>query len=950
MAYRRPAIEVIQQFQQAAAALALPSLPAVVAGPGFQIVDDVNAGIYDASEAGVQSYPYVGLTTGAIVDLTATPESEAEANAHKAVGVKLQNAYLAKVNTNLDGALLAPNVFQDQSAGAFASFDPDADGAPTFYVEVISGGAGFNSADAGRKLVIGKTDDNNLVVAANWQSTTPVADVEYRILEFRDEEEVPEDEFVARGISKTASAVTISPGLESNDDLPVIEADILLSWRALRPDLAGSLNAFTSLDSLEAVFGVGSVVPSNVGAYAVNLALQNTTTEIAFTGLGGDFFSNEEQAWQDAFEFLEGEDVYGVAVLSHLPAVHQQADSHVENMSQSSVGRERVAFINRTLVEIEVILPSSGIGTVTTAGGNNGTNDADNTLFDDPDNGAFITGGVQVGHFLEIQGYTAVGGADREVEPDYPDMYHSDNVVELKAAEFVSADTGRFLIFEHVAGAGNESQQVAHDIATIVSPSRVTLTVSPTINVELALLQASRRIWICDLVRAITVDTVTPDGVVTVAGVTTFTFNNETFTASDVGRILVVTGLSAASAEDGAYIITSVPTSITCVATRLQAPGDQTFTGAQTAAIYSIDRTVTDFDGTYDSVVGASRTWTLGNGNFTQDDVGRELRTQNLNAGANNDNHIITEVLSSSQVVTSLATTPVDEDFWEFSTALVAADFEVFANEPSSDQDAFITGTLHEIAAVNSESQLDLGSDPTDGFGGRLEDVVYRVIKDLTLNEQASFLAGYASSFANRRLVHTWPDVLAASVNGIATKLPGYFAGPVLSALTAGLPSQQGFTNLTVTGFIGRENSDDKFNDTQLDTIAGGGNFIFVQPVPETALLIRHQLTTDLSTIFFQEFSVTKNVDLIAKFFRNLYRPYTGIYNITDNLLDILKTRGESGVAFLKAQRAPRVGAPLRRGQLTGITESETQPDTVEIEVDVSVPLPLNNIKLTLFV
>ncbi len=196
----------------------------------------------------------------------------------------------------------------------------------------------------------------------------------------------------------------------------------------------------------------------------------------------------------------------------------------------------------------------------------------------------------------------------------------------------------------------------------------------------------------------------------------------------------------------------------------------------------------------------------------------------------------------------------------------------------------------------------------------------------------------------------TWPDVLAVSVNGVATKVPGYFAGPVLSGLTAGLPSQAGFTNLLVTGFVGRENSDDKFSDTQLDAIAGGGTMIFLQPVPDAALQIRHQLTTDVSTIYFQEFSVTKNVDLIARFFRGLYQPFLGIYNITDGLLDLLKTRGEGGIAFLLAQRAPRVGAPLRGGQLTRIEESSLQPDTVEIDIDINVPLPLNNIKLTLLV
>jgi len=228
--------------------------------------------------------------------------------------------------------------------------------------------------------------------------------------------------------------------------------------------------------------------------------------------------------------------------------------------------------------------------------------------------------------------------------------------------------------------------------------------------------------------------------------------------------------------------------------------------------------------------------------------------------------------------------------------------------------------------------------------------VVYTITRDLTTTEQADFIAGYTSSFANRRLVHTWPDVLAVSINGVSTKVPGYFAGAVYSGLTAGLPSQAGFTNLSITGFVGRENSDDLFSDTQLDSIATGGSMILVQTVSGAPLITRHQLTTDTSTIFFQEFSVTKNVDLLARFFRDLFAPFIGIYNITDTLLDVLKTRGEGGIAFLLNARVQRVGAPIRRGTLANIAESATQPDTVEIDIDVDVPLPLNNLQVTLLV
>jgi hypothetical protein len=719
--------------------------------------------------------------------------------------------------------------------------------------------------------------------------------------------------------------------------LPVVEATVLLSWRALRPDLAASLNAFTDLDSIEAVFGVGSVVPSNVGAYAVNLAIQNTTTAVNFTGLGSDFFSNEEQSWQDAFEFLESKDVYGIATLTHNTAVHQTAKTHAEAMSQSSVGRERVVFFNRRISETETLVPPSGIGSVTSAGTGNGLSGTGNKTFKDPTNGSFVTDDVNTGHFLEISAYTAIEGVQRSVTPDERDFFTTGpDQLRVGNAAFVIGDVGKHILVRGATSVGNDQ-----DYTISAAPTAVLATVTPT-PTSPEVMPSGARAWIADLNRAITHNAA--DNVV--AATKTWSFVNGAFTALDVGRLIFIANAADAD-NNGVFTIGSVvsPTDITTI----EAPSsDETFGVTVTQDVYSIDREPAR-DAVSDSVDGTSREWTILGAVFTSEDIGRKLRIAGSSGGLNDADHVIEAIVSTSICRTSNATTPVTEEFNGLTTTTLTT-LDIVSTTPSTAEDTFIKNTRHKIATIISESQLTLDSDPTNGFGGTLEDVVYTITKDLTLDEQATFLAGYASSFGSRRAIHTWPDKLAVSINGVATFVPGYFAGAVLAGLTAGLPSQSGLTNLAVTGFVGRENSDDKFSDTQLDTIAGGGNFIFVQPVPDTALIVRHQLTTDLTTIFFQEFSVTKNVDLIARFFRDLYRPFLGIYNITDGLLDLLKTRGEGGVAFLKEQRAPRVGAPLRSGQLTRIEESTTQPDTVEIDVDISVPLPLNNIKLTLLV
>jgi hypothetical protein len=945
MAYRRPAIEVIQEFQAAAAALALPSLPAVIVGPGYQIADDVNVGTYSEEDLSITSYSYSGLTPGALVDLTAEPTDDAELNAHKAVSLTLQDLYLVKEpalpsTSRISGALQTPNVFQDLLTGAFSSFDPDAEGAPTFYIDVI-GGAGIAAADIGRKLVIGKTDDNNLVVAAEWQSTLPLLGVEYRVLEFREEEEYPNSSFSGNGISADSDSVDVLPGLASRDatPLPVVEATVLLSWRALRPDLANALNVFTNTDSLEAVFGVGSIVPANVGAFAVNLALQNTTTEVSFTGLGADFFTNAEVSWQSALDYLESKDVYALAVLTKNTAVHQSAKTHVEGMSLSTVGRERVAFVNRTLVEEETLVPPSGIGTETSAGTDNGTSPAgDNKTFKDPTNGAFITDGVNTGHYLQIVDYTAIEGVHRSVTPNERDWFDdSPAEIQITNGSFVGGDVGRKILVRDATTVGNDQ---VYNIDTVVNARKVTTTPAPT---AAEVMPGTTRAWITDLSRTIAHDAA--DAVV--AATKTWSFTNGAFTEADVGRLMFITNAADAD-NNGVFTIGGFVNATTV--TTLEAPGaDEVFGVTVTQTIHVINREPAR-DIAADSVNGTSREWTVLGAVFTSEDVGRKLRVAGAQNAGNNADHIIEAVLSTTVVRTSNVTTPVTEEFTGLDPQTTLTTLDVVSVTPSSSEAAFITGTRHLISAIVSESQLTLASDPTAGFGGTLEDVEYTIVKELTLSEQAAFLAGYATSFASRRLVHTWPDVLAVSVNGVLTAVPGFFAGAVLAGLTAGLPSQAGLTNLSVAGFLGRENSDDKFSDTQLDTIAGGGNFIFVQPVADAALSVRHQLTTDVSAILFQEFSVTKNVDLIARFFRNLYRPFLGIYNITDTLLDLLKTRGEAGITFLKEQRAPRVGAPLREGQLTRIEESTISPDTVEIDIDVNVPLPLNNIKLTLLV
>ena len=253
----------------------------------------------------------------------------------------------------------------------------------------------------------------------------------------------------------------------------------------------------------------------------------------------------------------------------------------------------------------------------------------------------------------------------------------------------------------------------------------------------------------------------------------------------------------------------------------------------------------------------------------------------------------------------------------------------------------------YRISSVTSEKGLAISPAVSGALSGASA-LSYQIDRNLSRDEQAAQVSGYSSAFASRRVVHCWPDVVKAPVGQIVESLPGYYLCCSIAALITGLPTQQGLSNLSISGFLGFEHSTRYFNDDQLNVIAEGGTTIFSQDGSDQPLFIRHQLTTDRSAIKYQELSITKNVDYIAKFLRSTYAPYVGQYNITDTTMDVLKTAAQAVINFLKdSTRIAKFGGVIRSGSLVSLAESTTQLDTVEMRFSFAIPVPLNNIDIT---
>lgn len=252
------------------------------------------------------------------------------------------------------------------------------------------------------------------------------------------------------------------------------------------------------------------------------------------------------------------------------------------------------------------------------------------------------------------------------------------------------------------------------------------------------------------------------------------------------------------------------------------------------------------------------------------------------------------------------------------------------------------------VAAVNSQTQLLLATVIFASLSG----VVFTVNQNLTNPEQAAVIAAYATSFADSRMVLTWPDIVSIPVGNSIEQLPGYFLNCAVGALTTGLPTQQGLTNLSVAVYSGVVHSTKYFSNDDLNTIANGGVMIFVQDVlNQTPLFIRHQLTTDRSSVLAQEYSVTKNVDFIAKFIRLNHQQFIGTYNIVDQTFDDLKTNAKGIINFLtNSTRLPKIGGVISNGQLTSIAQNPSELDGIIETWNISVPVPLNYLDITLVI
>lgn len=821
MAYRRPAVTVIQEFVGLVPALATFNLPTVAVGAAYELIDDDLIGTYSGSQ---QAYAYSELSAGAQVDVEAIAEDEAFPATKKEIEVFIRDAEVEIVAQNNNGSANGQN-FNDPSSAIFANVlagdiirvvedlteeivAPQTDGVTTdTNQDILTAGVALQFADVevgdvvtvtggtntntGTYNVIEKIDNSNIRLDGNVNDGVgPAADVAYSISGERGEDN--KGDYRIKEVVDANNLITegVFPEVEGTLTYSIVRevAEIQLARVASLP----GNGFFADEDNITLPAGLQVVIGS--GTYDI----VSGNVEANYRGLRNDLAANVVE--------------YGT--LADL---------------QAQFGIDQITPANPLAFALSLMLQN----TVT------------------PVNGLGLDGNAV-----------------------------SNEVLSFQAAFDVLALTEMYAI--------------------------VPLTQNPVIHQNLKshveqLSQPDQKLERVGIVnrRIVTVETAIDEA--------------ETSSVQSGARVIVNTQTNGA--HDGAnldVLTDSDPDQFLDVN-----PGDSVVIvsgGDVTPGTYLVQEKTDNNNLVLD-------------GDFAI-----------LGGGATNVNYFIFR----RDGLGANGTTFYDRDA-TFISGGAAPGYYLIIKAASNN----LALGRFKIASLTSENQFEIEQVP--GITSLVADVTYEVERDLTKTEQAQFIAGYSEGIGSRRIVNVWPDVLETPVGSQTEDLPGYYGAAVIGALTTGLPTQQGFTNLTVSGFLGLKNSTGYFTQAQLDTVASGGTMIFAQDIEEAPLYIRHQLTTDVSAIKFQEFSVTKNVDFIAKFLRDQFKGYIGVYNIVDTTLDELKTNAKASIEFLRDDtRLPRIGGVIRSGTLALLEEDETQIDTVNMRFVLDIPIPLNNLNITI--
>ena len=259
------------------------------------------------------------------------------------------------------------------------------------------------------------------------------------------------------------------------------------------------------------------------------------------------------------------------------------------------------------------------------------------------------------------------------------------------------------------------------------------------------------------------------------------------------------------------------------------------------------------------------------------------------------------------------------------------------------DEDLFIkNGTT--VNTVFDTNTLILDSGIKSGFAPIYTGLKYSVQRAISKDNQAESVASYAASYADRRVRFVWPD---QGLDDSGNTMYGYFLAAETAGRYSGMPVQESLTRHTVSSCMYTlEHSNGYFSTSQLNKLAEGGVTIFTQTTDGANPMCRHQQTSDRSTVYYTEPSITHAVDKYSYKVATMFDKLIGVFNITQQLFDAA-TLYHEGIKKEMLKPKPKIGSELKSINLVSMSQDTTDIDYVACETEVQPQVPCNGFKVT---
>ena len=223
-----------------------------------------------------------------------------------------------------------------------------------------------------------------------------------------------------------------------------------------------------------------------------------------------------------------------------------------------------------------------------------------------------------------------------------------------------------------------------------------------------------------------------------------------------------------------------------------------------------------------------------------------------------------------------------------------------------------------------SYSAGDLAATAFSGTGGVLEKV-----------------GGFASGIKNKRVCVMYPDTASRTLsNGLSYDLSQQYIAAAIAGAESVLPTEQSRTRMTIGGFTLLKGV--KMTRAQKNLLAEKGVMILDQETAGGNIVIRHGLTTDISSVQVKEASITAVGDYVSKYLRGALEAYIGKYQITAETLTMITASAKGALASLVKAKV------ITAGNVTAIMQDVDNPDTVAIAISIQPPYPCNYMDIVL--